>query len=244
MRSVENPLSNDTFFNGSLRIEQSRAGYRFSIDAVLLAAHCRIRSNETIVDLGTGCGIVAILLSFRFPASTIYGIEIQKELAHLACCNVKKNGMEHAVQIFHGDIKTLDSDAFAKAIDIVVSNPPYRKVGTGRMNPNRQRAEARHELTVELTDVVGAARRLLRKGGRLVMIYAADRSADLIQEMRGKSIEPKFIRCIHSKKGEPAKLLVAEGMKEGNPGMTILPPLIVYEEDGRYSQEVQRMFEP
>ncbi|RJQ64126.1 MAG: tRNA1(Val) (adenine(37)-N6)-methyltransferase [Desulfobacteraceae bacterium] len=241
---MENLLSTDTFFNGKVSIEQTLAGFRFSIDAVLLAAHCRIRPNGTVVDLGTGCGIVSILLSFRYPAATIYGIEIQRELARLACRNVKKNGMQHTVHVLRSDIRTFAPETIPEPIDLVVSNPPYRKVGAGRINPNRQRAAARHELTVTLADVVGSARRLLGKGGRLVMIYTAERAADLIEEMRRNAIEPKTIRCIHSKGGEAARLLIAEGVREGQPGMTIAPPLTLYGEDGRYCREVQQMFEP
>lgn len=237
-------LSADTFFNGRVRIKQSRSGYRYSIDAVLLAAFARVKPNDTVVDLGTGCGIIPILLAHRHPTLRIYGIEIQKALADLAMLNVKENGMAGQIHILWGDMKRLGPERTPQSVDLIISNPPYRKVGSGRMNPNHERATARHEITVTLVEVAQTALGMLGKTGRVAMIYPAVRAVDVIRALQEHSVEPKYLRTVHSSADSEAKLILIEGVKGGRPGITIMSPLIIYESDGRYTDEVQQMFEP
>jgi tRNA1Val (adenine37-N6)-methyltransferase len=237
-------FSEDTFFNGRIRIKQSRDGYRYSIDAVLLAAFARVKPRDTVVDLGTGCGIIPIMLAYRHPGMQLYGIEIQKALADLAKTNVKENGLDGRIHILRGDMKNLHSEKVPQTVDLVVSNPPYRKIGSGRMNPNRQRATARHEITVTLADVAQAAQTLLGKAGRVAMIYPAERAGDVIHILKERSIEPKYLRSVHSYADADARLVLIEGIKGGRPGLTIMAPLILYGKDGRYTDVVQQMFEP
>jgi tRNA1(Val) A37 N6-methylase TrmN6 len=237
-------LSSDTFFNGRIRINQSRSGYRYAIDAVLLTSYARIKTGNTIIDLGTGCGIIPIMLAYRYPEVKIYGIEIQKELADLALRNVEENRMTDQIRILCGDMKHPIPEAVLKPVDLVISNPPYRKAGSGRVNPNRQRATARHEICVTLFEVVETARRLLKKSGRFVMIYPAERTADVLNGMRKASIEPKSLQTIHSYADTDAKLILFEGIKGGRAGMRISSPLIIYREDGRYTDAVEKMFAP
>jgi tRNA1Val (adenine37-N6)-methyltransferase len=127
---------------------------------------------------------------------------------------------------------------------MVVCNPPYRRPGSGRLNPNRQRAVARHELKADLQDVIASTRRMLKTTGRFVTIYTAERMTDILCQMRADSIEPKFVRTIHSDARSEAKLVLVEGTKGGKPGVKIAPPLILYQDSGDYTTEVQRMFEP
>jgi tRNA1Val (adenine37-N6)-methyltransferase len=127
-------------------------------------------------------------------------------------------------------------------VDTVVSNPPYRRGRSGRVNPDEERALARHEIAITLPDIVRVSRRLLKTGGRLIMIYTATRIADLLWHMRAERIEPKRLRTIHSHAGEKARLVLIEGTKDGGPGMVVSPPLIVYADRGGYSAEVQAMF--
>jgi len=237
-------LSADTFFNGRIRINQNRSGYRYSIDAVLLATYSRVKSDDTIIDLGTGCGIIPIMLAYHHPGVKIYGIEIQKELADLALRNVEENRMADQIHIRCGDMKDLIPQTVPERADLVISNPPYRKVGSGRMNPNRQRAAARHEISVTLAEIVETARRMLEKSGRFVMIYPAERIADVISSLRKASIEPKFLQTVHSYADTAAKLILVGGVRGGGPGMKIFPPLIIYKKDGQYTDAVQKMFEP
>jgi tRNA1(Val) A37 N6-methylase TrmN6 len=234
----------DTFFKGRLRVKQQRRGYRFSIDAVLLADHVRPRPEERLLDLGTGCGIIPLILVYRYPQLRIHGIEIQEELVRLAVSNIKENGMADRISILHEDLKALDVDKVGGPVDLVVSNPPYRKCDSGRLNPDPQRAVARHEIASTLFDVVEAARRLLNPSGRFVSIYTSDRLADVVWQLRSSGIEPKVLRTVHSKAQSDAKMILVEGVKGGRPGMIMMKPLIIYREDGAYTDEVERMFMP
>ena len=234
----------DTFFNGRIRIRQNRAGYRFSIDAVLLAYRAAPRSGDRVIDLGTGCGVIALIMAYRHPDITLYAVEVQEELAQLAIFNVKDNRLQDRITVLGADMKTIKPDMTAGPVDLVVCNPPYRRAGSGRINPDNQRAVARHELKANLQDVSGSARRILKTGGRFVMIHTAERTADILCQMRCDGIEPKCLHPIHSTSRSEAKLVLIEGRKGGNPGLKIAPPLIVYNENGDYTDEVQQMFEP
>ena len=238
----------DTFFEGRIQVRQHRRGYRFSVDSVLLADHAAGCRAGTVLDLGTGCGIIPLILAYRNPDARIFGVEIQRELAEVAQANVIRNRLSNRVAILHRDFRNLkrsDPDLPGTApVDLVVSNPPYRRVRSGRMNPDSQKAVARHEIAADLGHVVGAARRLLEISGRFVVIHLAERTTDLLCEMRTAGIEPKFIRLIHSRAGEPARRILVEGKKGARPGLTVGPPLVIYQPDGAYSEAVHRMFLP
>jgi len=237
-------LTTDTFFNGRLQVKQNRLGYRFSIDAVLLAGHIRLRPGDKVLDLGTGCGIIPLILAHRHKKIKVYGIEIQKELADIAAENVKENHMEDRIVILCCDMKELKHDMVSGPVDLIVCNPPYRKAGTGRMNPDQQKAVAKHEIKVNLNDVIETARCMLRTSGRFVIIYPAQRITDTLTQMRSNGIEPKFFRIIYSDLNSEAKLILVEGIKGGRPGTKIGPPLIIYCKDGKdgsYTDEVKKM---
>ena len=234
----------DTFFNGRIRVKQNRAGYRFSIDAILLACQAAPGPGDRVVDMGTGCGIIALIMAFRHPGITVYAVEVQEELAQLAISNVKGNHLQERITVLGADLKMMTPDMTAGPVDLVVCNPPYRRSGSGRINPDNQRAVARHELKANLQDVMGSARRILKSAGRFVTIYTAERTADIVCQMRTDRIEPKCIRTIHSVPRSEAKLVLIEGIKGGNPGLKIEPPLIIFNENGEYTDEVQQMFEP
>jgi tRNA1Val (adenine37-N6)-methyltransferase len=237
-------LTTDSLFNGSIRIKQYGSGYRFSLDAVLLAHHARPSPDHTVLDLGTGCGIIPLILAYRYPKIKVYGVEVQTALADIATLNIAENHMDDRITIYCRDLKRLKPDMTFGPVDLVVTNPPYRKVKSGRLNPDQQRAVAKHELKATLFDVVETARRMLRPSGRLVIIYAAERMVDIIIEMRSAGIEPKYIRMIHSSRKVAAKRILVEGKKGGRYGITIGPPLVIYRKDGIYSDEVQAMFMP
>jgi len=223
---------------------QNKTGYRFSIDAILLASHVDTHPGDKVVDIGTGCGIIALMLAYRNPEIKVYGIEVQKSLSVLAALNVKDNNMIDRVKIFCSDVKDLKKSAISGPADIVVCNPPYRKAKSGRVNPDNQRALARHEIKITLPDVFKTAGSLLRVSGRFIMIYPSERIADIITNMRLSGIELKYLRFIYSKKNAESKLVIVEGVKGGRPGATIAPPLVIYSDDGSYSDEVGRMFIP
>ena len=236
------PHTKDTFFNGRIKVKQDSCGYRFSIDSILLACHAEPRPGDKVVDLGTGCGIIPMILAYREPNLKIFGIELQKELADIASSNVKENLMDSTITIFCKDMKELRNDMISGPVDLVVSNPPYRKAESGRINPDMQRAVARHEITVCLDDITKTVRRVLRTAGRFITIYSAERTTDLLTHLRTSGIEPKSFRMIHSGAKTQAKLILVEGIKGGHPGVKIGPPIIIYDEKGAYTQEVQEMF--
>ena len=238
------PLTTDSFFDGRIRIKQHRRGYRFSIDAVILAHQAAPKPGDKVVDLGTGCGIVPLILTYRHPDLHVYGIEVQAELAAISERNITANHMDDRISILHQDMNSLNISMISGPVDLVISNPPYRKANSGRINPDPQRAVARHEIRTTLSDVIQTARRILRPSGHFLTIYTAERITDLFTQLRSASLEPKFLRSIHSDRNSEAKLILVEALKGGNPGIKIGPSLIIYQSDGSYTAEIENMFTP
>jgi len=237
-------FTTDSFFNGKIQVMQNRRGYRFSIDAVLLAYHAAPRAQEKVLDLGTGCGIISLIMASRYAGLEIYAVEVQTELADLADTNVHQNRLQDRIVVLCTDMKLLTLKMTSGPFDLIVSNPPYHRPGSGRINPDAQRAVARHEIKASLVDVLQTTRRMLRTAGRFVTIFTAERTTDILSQMRNEKIEPKMLRMIHSNRDTDAKLILVEGIKEGRPGLKVAPPLFVYDGKGDYTTEVQRMFEP
>lgn len=234
----------DTFLEGRIQVVQERSGYRFSLDAVILAYYAQPRQSDRVLDLGTGCGIVPLIMAYRHPGITVHGVEIQNRLAAIAEKNVTLNQMTDRICILGMDMKDLSQNETAGPMDLIVANPPYRMDHSGRKNPDRQRAVARHEIKITLDGVVAVARRMLKTRGRFQVIISTERLIDLVCLMRRSSIEPKRIRMIHSKRGLNAKMVWVEGVKAAKQGLTVQPPLYVYKRDGRYTRMVERMFLP
>ena len=158
-------VTRDSFFDGRIRLAQPRRGYRYSIDAVILANGVNPKPGQTLVDLGTGCGIIPLILAFRCPAIRIWGIELQASLAAVAEENIRENHLASTVTIVCADMRAVAPESIGAPVDIVVSNPPYRRGRSGRINPDEQRALARHEIAVTLPDLTRISRRLLRNRG-------------------------------------------------------------------------------
>lgn len=218
----------EPFLNGSLRILQKKRGYRFSIDAILLSKFICLRKDERAIDLGTGCGILPLLLSKTSPQThSIVGIEIQKGLADLAGKNVVLNRLEQHVSILRRDFKRLRRDFPPGSFDVVFSNPPYRKYHTGRVNPSLEKAVARHEIKGTLHDLTRLAAYLLPIKGRCYLIYPASRAIDLLVTLRRHQLEPKRLRFVHPKKEGEAKFVLVESIKAGGTELKILRPLFL-----------------
>lgn len=232
----------DTLFEGQLKILQKKYGYRFSIDALLLAHFSEPRPMDRIIDLGTGCGIIPLILAFRQKSEKIIGVEFQPSLADLARRNAALNRLSTRIKIWEKDLKNLERKSWRGTFDLVLSNPPYRKVGAGRVNPHLEKALARHEFKATLEDVLWAAQYLLREKGRLTMIYPAPRAAELIQQMGKFHLEPKRLQFVHSHPKEEARLMMVEGLKEGRAQVQVLPPLFLYDSAGNYTPEAQELF--
>lgn len=229
-------------FDGRLKLYQPARGYRFSIDSLVLAAFARCRCSGAVADLGTGCGVLPVLLARREGISRILGIELQPELADLARRNSLLNACRDKITIACGDVRQPAALAAPESFDSVVSNPPFYPAGSGRVNPAAQKAAARHELHGTLEDFMAAASFLLKRGGRCALVYSAGRLADLVAAMRKKKLEPKALRFVHARAEEPAGMVLAEAVKGAGPEMKVEPPLVLYAAPGVYSAQALEVF--
>lgn len=234
----------DGLFNGRLAVCQHRTGYRFSIDAVLLAHHPQPRPGQRVVDLGCGCGILPLILAYRHPGLELHGVEVQPRLAELARGNAQRNGFGSVIRIHSLDLRDFTWAASHGPVDLVLSNPPYRQNASGRLNPDEEKAVARHELAITLAELLMTASRLLRKGGEFWIVYPTERLADLVCGLRGVGLEPKQLRLVHSHAASEAQRLVLGAVRGARPGMRVGAPLCIYDGSGAYTPEVARMLAP
>jgi len=222
---------------GGLKIIQRQDGYRFSLDPVLLCAFARVAAGETVVDLGSGSGIIPLLLASRSETTHIVGVERQPAMVARSRRSVQLNGLESRITIQEGDLRQIRSLLSAGSAQVVVTNPPFRKTDSGRLSPQSERAQARHEVAGNLADFVAAAAYLLGTGGRCYLVYLAERLAELLDLLRQAGLEPKRLRCIHSRVGQAARMVLVESRRGGGVGLTVEAPLYVYDGE-HYSAEV------
>lgn len=229
-----------------LTLHQPQHGYRFSLDAFLLADFVPpavLHARQPILDAGTGCGVIALLLARRFPQVRLVGIELQSELAIFAQQNVVHNDLRHRVDMVCADMRTLTSLVAAGQFGAVVCNPPYRRVGQGRLNPNASKAMARHEVALTLSQLLVAVRHALARRGLLVIIYHPSRLAELFVELERTGFSPRRLRLIHPKPHTAASMVLVEAVWGGHDALEVLPPLLVCDADGRYTAEMQAIFQ-
>ncbi len=232
----------DTVFSQKIKISQPETGYRFSMDPFILAAHIQPIGFEKIIDVGCGCGIIPLILASRYPGLKILGVELQKVLFQFARKNTISNNLEKAIHIIHENIKNIDiSDIKGKA-DIIVSNPPYKKKGTGRLNPDSQKAIARHEILLDIDLLFKCSDRLLKEQGRLYIIFPAQRISDLMLAMEQYKFTPDFIRFVHIKKNTAARRVILCAAKNPGKPCTIAQPFYVYGSDSKFTNEYASMF--
>ena len=236
MKTIEKHETLDAIFDGRIKIFQSRTGYRFSLDSLLLADFTRLKRGETVVDLGTGNGVVPLILAARFPTGHFLGVELQDGMVTRARKNVRLNDLQDRVEIVKSDVRTIEHVARREVFDVVVANPPFRKATSGRISAGEEKRIARHETEGDLRDFLRAAAYLLRGKGRLSLIYPAVRSIDVLTAMRELGIEPKRVRLVHSFADTEAMLILAEGIKGGRSGAAILAPLVL-KRDKEYTDE-------
>ncbi|MCE5333530.1 MAG: methyltransferase [Desulfobacteraceae bacterium] len=210
----------------------------------MLAGLSDVKPEDRVIELGTGCGVVPLVLAHRRATGRrIVGIEIQPELARLAQGNVESNGLTERVEILQLDLRLAASSFPSGSFDLLLSNPPYRRPGTGRVNPDRQKAIARHELAATLPDVFAAARHLLPQGGRATLVYPATRLGHLIESALAQGFSPKRLTLIYSRPGGPGRLAHLEVRKGGGEELRVEPPFYVYREDGKYSDRMLKLYE-
>lgn len=241
---AEELLTRDTLFNGRLVCAQYRHGYRFSADAVLAAHFCRPEPDDHILDLGCGSGIIGLILAFRYPAIRLTGLEVQEELALLARENIRANSLEDRATVIHGNLRAVATLITPESFDLVVSNPPYRKPGSGRLSPADQRARARHEIDASLAEVVRAAAFAVKNRGRVVFVYPAARFMTLAAELKSARLEPKRLQPVYSYPGSPeAALILIEAMKNGGEEMQLLSPFYIFaRQNGPNSEAMQTLY--
>ncbi|MEW6427501.1 MAG: tRNA1(Val) (adenine(37)-N6)-methyltransferase [Thermodesulfobacteriota bacterium] len=225
--------SRDHLFGGRLVCRQGRHGYRFSVDAVLLAHFSAPAAAARVLDMGAGCGIVSLLLAYRHPSVTITAVELQADLARLIRVNAEENGFADRLRVVEGDLAAIGDRLAAESFDWAVANPPFYRDGSGRVNPGSEQALARHELPATLPVFVGAMAHCLKNRGRGALIYPAARLATLITELKARRLEPKRLQLVHSRPGEKARLVLVEVLKNGGEGLEVLPPFFIYDGEGK-----------
>jgi len=211
-----------------LKIIQASDSYRFSVDSILLINFVKLKNYEKIVDLGTGSGIIPLLLFGKRKGLSIYGIEIQKDLADMARRSVELNELQNNITIIQEDFRNLKNIFKNQQFDVVVSNPPYISMGQGKINPSSSRAIARHEIKGDLEDIISVSNYLLKNKGRIYLIYRSAKLIKLIIALKKYGFEPKIIKFIHPRPGENANLVLLEGIKSGKEELKIEDPIFIY----------------
>jgi len=232
----------DEILDGQLRIIQPRQGYRFSLDALLLAHFVHMKKGAALLDLGTGSAVIPMILYRRWRCNRAVGVEIQPELADMARRSLKVNGLSGPIAVIEGDLRAAEKLVPAQAFDVVTFNPPYRKLHSGRLNPLAQKARARHELHGDLGDFLRASVHAVRPAGGVFAIYPSRRLAELIFQMRRLRLEPKRLRMVHSRRDTAGEFVLIEGRAGGGEELQVLPPLFVYENDDTYTAAMQGVF--
>ena len=225
-----------------LRIIQNPKWFCFGIDAVLLASFAVIKNKHRVIDLGTGTGIIPLLVYGKYSPKEIVGIEIQKDVAEMAERSIQMNNLEDVIKIYNSDIKDSPNLLGVNSFDIVLSNPPYKKANTGIVNPADTKAISRHEVLINLEELVYSAARLLKEGGKFYMIHRPERLKDIILSLDKNKFAPKRIKFIHSRAGDKPSMLLVESVKSGGDFLKIEEPIYVYNEDGTSTDEILRMY--
>ena len=225
--NLELELEEDETLDGpyGLKIIQKKHGYRYSQDSLQLTDFTHLKKNDEVIELGTGCGVMALILAKRGLGKRIVGVEIQKELAELSRRSVKLNGFEEKIEIIEGDITKVRALFSPNSFDYVITNPPYIETKSGLISPASQKALARHEILCDMNDILEAIRYLLRPLKRGACVYPATRFGELILKSKKKRLEPKRAQFVYPSPKGKAELVMVEFIKEGKPGLEILPPL-------------------
>lgn len=231
----------DLMFNG-LRIIQKEKGFCFGMDAVLLAGFVRAKNAGSILDLGTGTGVIALLLAGRYPTAKLTALEIQPEMAEMAERSVKMNDLTDRVSVVCGDLCKHKEILPPSQWDVVTCNPPYARMCEGTCSAREHINLSRHEAACTLEDVVAAGSYALNNGGRMALVIRSTRTTDLFCALRANRLEPKRARLVCSRIGARPKLMLIEAIKGGASSMEWEPPLIVYDEQGSYTPELLKIY--
>ncbi len=232
----------DDLILGNMKIIQPVHGYRFSLDAVLLTHFVELLGAKHIIDIGTGNGVIPILLAALASEPSIIGVELQPAMVERARRSINLNGLNHRIEIFQEDIREIDRVLAGGSADLVLSNPPFWKMGEGHLSNNPEEANARHELTLNLKELVDRGAYLLRPGGKMNIIQRAERLEEALEVFRSHKLFPKRLRLVHSYIDRKASLFLLEGMKNRPGRLNILAPLVIYEKPGEYTTEIKQYY--
>ena len=222
------------------KIIQDKDSFSYGTDAIFLSNFAKPKGK--IIDLGTGTGIIPLRLIDDENIEKIYGVEIQAQVARLAIKSIEMNNLEDKIEILHMDLKDLSNRFKKSTFDIVTSNPPYMKKGSAIINLEDNYAISRHEIECNLEDIINISNYLLKTLGKLYMVHRPDRLVDIIYTMRKYNLEPKYIRFIQPKINKKPNLILIEGVKGAKPDLKFYDPLIVYNEDGSYTDEIFEIY--
>ena len=224
------------------RIIQDPSFFCFGSDAVLLSGFAKLNPRDRVLDLGTGTGVIPILLAARHEGPVFTGLEINPRSADMARRSVALNGLEERIGIVEGDIKAADTLFPGGSFDVIVTNPPYMAGDGGLKNPSEAKAAARHEVLCTIDDVLRVSAALLKSGGSFYMVHRPHRLAEITEKMRRARIEPKILRLVHPHAGDPAKMFLIKGTKDGGQWLQVERPLIIFDENGERTEEVRELY--
>lgn len=237
-----NERIDDLEFNG-YKIIQNTNGFCFGIDAVLLSDFAKdIRHNSIVADLCTGTGIISILLAGKTQAKKIYGVEIQETVADMATRSVKLNHLEDKITIVNDDLNNLASSFDFGSFDAIVTNPPYMKPNSGLTNISKEKLISRHEVMCSLEDVISVSSKLLKNNGCFYIVHRPDRLVDIMFLLRKYKLEPKVLRFVQPFVDKAPNLLLIKAVKNGNAFLKIETPLVVYNADNSYTDEIFKIY--
>lgn len=243
MELKENERIDDLEYKG-LKLIQNKDGFCFGVDSVLLSDYAKgIKKNSKVIDIGTGTGIISILLCKKTQLSKIYGIEIQSDVAEMATRSAKLNNLEDKFEIINKNIKDIFDVLEPHKYDAVVTNPPYKKVNTGVKSAEEKQLISRHEVECTLEDIIEKSSKLLKDLGEFYMVHRAERLVDIMCLLRKYKLEPKNIRFVHSKEDEKPSLILVRAVRSAKEFLKIDKPLVIYKENGEYTDEILKIYD-
>ena len=227
----------------NLKIIQNKEGFCFGIDAVLLSNFAQnIKKDSKVLDLGTGTGIISILLCGKTQLKKITGIEVQEEVYDMACRSAKLNNLEDRFEIINENILNLENIFENNCFDVIVTNPPYKKQNTGVINEDKKKIISRHEILADLEGFIKISSKMLKDKGEFYMVHRPERMVDIFSLMRKYKIEPKEVRLVFSNEKNPPKMVLIKGVRNGGQYLKFRENLYIYNEDGSYTDEILKIY--
>lgn len=242
MDLLENERIDDLEYK-NLKIIQNTTGFCFGIDSVLLSDFAKnIKKNSTVIDIGTGTGIISLLLSAKTNLSKVYGIEIQEDVANMAKRSVELNNLQNKIEIINTNIKNIFEYLKPNDTDVIVTNPPYMKLNTGAINEEKKKLISRHEVECTLEDIIKISYKLLKSNGEFYLVHRAERIVDILYYLRQYKLEPKILRFIQPNINKEPNLVLIKAIKNAGYQIKIEKPLIIYDTNGNYTDEILKIY--